>query len=78
MVKIIGRILYHCGALGFGLYIGLLGAKHHQEVNRIEHNLLHGDRTPALNFFQDPFGLEINYEINAEVNIIFNISLGYQ
>ena len=66
MVKFIAGILYHFGLIGFGLYMGYLGAQHHQEVKRIENNLLYNDRKPAPGFFQDPFGLEIEHKLNEE------------
>jgi len=66
MVKFIAKILYNFGLIGFGLYMGYLGAQHHQEVKRIEHNLLYNDRKPAPGFFQDPFGLEIEHKLNEE------------
>ena len=65
-MKFIKSILYHGGLLGLGLYIGLMGAEYHTEIKRVEYNLLYGDRKPAVGFFQDPLGLEIEYKINEQ------------
>ena len=67
--QFLGRVLYHLGTLGAGLYIGWLGAQHHQEVKRIEHNLLYNDRKAAPGFFPDPLGLEIQYSFDDQGNV---------